>query len=171
MPPGVIQSTPFSTELWKSSPYYWNAGAIEWAGCTWISQLTTGHIRVCWITHSPPLSIVIDLQSTRCVGGASGCPLHKPQVTTALQLSCGWNTVTWELVTAQDNLQCWHAMYLASFPKWSGNEAKMINSSSTTCWHNLSQWYIYLMYPSNALHESCRYNQFSASWRSGPTIS
>jgi len=98
--PRVLKHILCRTISKNSSPYS-TASAEEWTDSTHKSKLTTNHIRVCWIpaiiTHGPPLSTPVDLQSTRCVGGASRCPPYKPQVTTSL--TCGGNTVAWE----QDN--------------------------------------------------------------------
>ena len=54
-------------------------------------KLTTSHTSV-WgvpevITHSAPLSTVVDLQTTRCIGAAGESIPHQPQVTR--KLSCG----------------------------------------------------------------------------------
>ena len=55
------------------------------------TKLTTSHKSVCWrprvMTHSPPPSTVVDLQTTTCVGAASGSTLHQPQVPRSW--SCG----------------------------------------------------------------------------------
>jgi len=69
-----------------SSPYC-TAGAIEWTDSTRKSKLTTSHTGVCCIpeviTHSPPLSSQVDLQSARCIRGRIQWPPCKPQITTS----------------------------------------------------------------------------------------
>ena len=60
-------------------------GASTGASC--VAQLLTGYVcvsgRKMITTHSSPLSIDVDLQSTRCVGAAGHWPMCKPQVSIA----------------------------------------------------------------------------------------
>ena len=61
--------------------------ALSKSCCTSISKLSTGYICLRLspkiITHSPPLSITVDLQTTRCKGGRGIVTLDKPQLTIA----------------------------------------------------------------------------------------
>ena len=79
-----------------------------WSSSTSKSKLTTSHIRVCWspkvITHSPPVSTVVDFQTTRCVGPAGKSISHQPQVTRTL--TCNVLYYVWVCNNFWGNVNC-----------------------------------------------------------------
>ena len=84
-----------SSNTSKISPCSKACMITVWTGSTSKSKLTTSYTSVCCrpvvITHSPPLSIVVDLQTTRGIGGAGISILHQPQVTRTWScVVCAW---------------------------------------------------------------------------------
>ena len=84
--------SPPNTLLNNHSPCTATRGIVR-SDSTRISKLQTGYIWVRYapgiITHSPPLSIDVDLQSTWWVCGAGGWLPGKPQVTIILSWEVG----------------------------------------------------------------------------------
>ena len=84
-----------SSNTSKISPCSKACMITVWTGSTSKSKLTTSYMSVCCrpvvITHSPPLSTVVDLQTTRCIGAAAISILYQPQVTRTWScVVCAW---------------------------------------------------------------------------------
>ena len=114
----ALENTEYVIKLF-SSPY-WTAGAIEWTDRTHKSKLTTSHTGVCCIpaviTHSPPLSTQIDLQSARCIGGrAVEWPPCKPQITTSQSCEVvGCIIIVWSRYAGLCAIYTWWAGMLSA---------------------------------------------------------